>query len=230
MATIDQGAKKKAVVLVSGGLDSATVLALARDAGFECYAISFLYGQRHVAELEAARRVARELGAVAHREFPIDLSAFGGSALTDHTIDVPTERTDEIPITYVPARNTVFLSLALGWAEVLGARDLFIGANAVDDSGFPDCRPAFIGAFEALANVATAMGVEGQRIRVHAPLISWTKAEIIQRGVDLGVDYGSTVSCYQADDDGRACGVCDSCVIRREGFGAAGGADPTRYA
>ncbi len=228
--TIELGnERRKAVVLVSGGLDSATVLALAREEGFDCYAISFLYGQRHVAELNAARRIARELGAREHREFPIDLGAFGGSALTDHTIDVPTERSDEIPITYVPARNTVFLSLALGWAEVLAARDLFIGANAVDYSGYPDCRPAFIEAFETLANVATAMGVEGERVGVHAPLIHWTKAEIIERGIDLGVDYAMTVSCYQADEEGRACGVCDSCVIRREGFETAGVPDPTRY-
>ena len=221
---------RKAVVLVSGGLDSATVLALARAAGFDCYALSFLYGQRHAAELEAARRVTRELGAKEHREFPIDLSAFGGSALTDHTIDVPTERSDDaIPITYVPARNTVFLSLALGWAEVLGARDLFIGANAVDYSGYPDCRPEFIEAFERLANVATAMGVEGNKITVHAPLIHWSKAEIIRRGIELGVDYGWTVSCYQADADGLACGECDSCVIRRDGFAHAGVADPTGY-
>ena len=222
-------AAARAVVLVSGGLDSATVLALAQERGFDCYALSFVYGQRHAAELDAARRVVQELGAVEHREFPIDLSAFGGSALTDLAIDVPEERSESIPVTYVPARNTVFLSLALGWAEVLGARDLFIGANAVDYSGYPDCRPAFIEAFEALANVATAMGVEGHRIHVHAPLIHWTKAEIIQRGVALGIDYAWTVSCYQADASGRACGRCDSCVIRREGFDRAGVEDPTRY-
>ncbi len=220
-----------AVVLVSGGLDSATTLALARDAGYRCHAISFDYGQRHRAELEAAGRVAEALGAEEHRTVQIDLSAFGGSALTDLSIDVPEGGVvpDEIPVTYVPARNTVFLSLALAWAEVLDARCLFIGVNAVDYSGYPDCRPEFIAAFEALANLATKAGVEGQALRVHTPLIDLSKAEIIRQGVDLGVDYGLTVSCYQPDETGAACGVCDSCRLRREGFAAAGVTDPTRY-
>lgn len=224
---------RRAVVLLSGGLDSATVLALARRAGFDCYALSFSYGQRHSAELQAAERVATQLGAIAHRTVPIDLSAFGGSALTDRAIAVPDAQDSvagEIPVTYVPARNTVFLSLALAWAEVLGARDLFIGANAVDYSGYPDCRPAFVDAFERLANLATRVGVEEGGMRVHAPLIDWSKARIITEGTALGVDYASTVSCYSADEEGRACGRCDSCVLRREGFAAAGIADPTRYA
>ncbi|MEM8766770.1 MAG: 7-cyano-7-deazaguanine synthase QueC [Pseudomonadota bacterium] len=220
-----------AVVLVSGGLDSATTLALAKDAGYRCHAISFDYGQRHRAELDAAGRIAAALGADEHRTVQIDLSAFGGSALTDLTIDVPEDGVvpDEIPVTYVPARNTVFLSLALAWAEVLHAHDLFIGVNAVDYSGYPDCRPEFIAAFETLANLATKAGVEGQRLRVHTPLINLSKAEIIRKGVALGVDYGQTVSCYQPDETGAACGVCDSCRLRREGFAAAGVADPTRY-
>lgn len=224
---------RRAVVLLSGGLDSATVLALARRAGFDCYALSFSYGQRHSAELQAAERVATQLGAIAHRTVPIDLSAFGGSALTDRAIAVPDAQDSvagEIPVTYVPARNTVFLSLALAWAEVLGARDLFIGANAVDYSGYPDCRPAFVDAFERLANLATRVGVEEGGMRVHAPLIDWSKARIITEGTALGVDYAGTVSCYSADEEGRACGRCDSCVLRREGFAAAGIADPTRYA
>ncbi len=220
-----------AVVLVSGGLDSATVLASARRSDFDCHAISFDYGQRHRAELQAAAKVAASLGAIEHRVIPIDLSAFGGSALTDEAIAVPETGVvpDEIPVTYVPARNTVFLSLALAWAEVLGATDLFIGVNAVDYSGYPDCRPEFIRAFERLANLATRAGVEGGAFSVHTPLIDLTKAEIIRLGLELGVDYGQTVSCYQADEAGRACGVCDSCRLRRAGFEAAGVADPTRY-
>jgi 7-cyano-7-deazaguanine synthase len=221
----------RAIVLVSGGLDSATTLAVARDRGYLCHALSFDYGQRHLAELEAAHVVARALGAVEHRVVPIDLSAFGGSALTDTSIDVPSAGVEEgvIPVTYVPARNTVFLALALAWAEVLEARDLFIGVNAVDYSGYPDCRPEFIAAFERLANLATRAGVEGRTFSVHTPLIELTKAEIIRLGTGLGVDYGMTLSCYQPDEAGRACGVCDSCRIRRAGFAAADVADPTRY-
>ena len=224
-------ADKEAIVLVSGGLDSATVLAAARARGFACYAISFDYGQRHRAELVAADRVSRSLGAVQHRVVPIDLSAFGGSALTDDSIPVPESGVvaDEIPVTYVPARNTVFLSLALAWAEVLGATDLFIGVNAVDYSGYPDCRPEFIEAFQQLANLATKAGVEGDAFSVHTPLIDLSKADIIRMGLELGVDYGETVSCYQADAEGAACGKCDSCRLRREGFDTAGVADPTRY-
>ena len=220
---------KPAVVLVSGGLDSATVLASARADGFACHALSFAYGQRHAAELAAAKIVAEMLGARDHRVVPIDLSAFGGSALTDLSLAVPEAPTTGIPITYVPARNTVFLSLALAWAEVLGARDIFIGVNAVDYSGYPDCRPAFIDAFQRLANLATKAGVEGDTIRIHAPLLHLTKAEIIRQGLALGVDFSRTVSCYQADAHGRACGRCDSCRLRREGFQAAGVVDPTRY-
>jgi 7-cyano-7-deazaguanine synthase len=222
---------KIAVVLISGGLDSATVLAMARSQGFDCYGISFDYGQRHRAELDAAARVVDSLGATEHRVMPIDLSAFGGSALTDVEIDVPVSGVveNEIPITYVPARNTVFLSLALAWAEVLGARDIFIGVNAVDYSGYPDCRPEFVAAFEALANLATKAGVEGKPFTIHTPLIEFSKGDIIQEGVRLGVDYGLTVSCYQPTDDGAGCGRCDSCRLRREGFEAAGVADPTRY-
>jgi 7-cyano-7-deazaguanine synthase len=218
-------------VLVSGGLDSATVLAAAVRDGFSCYAISFDYGQRHRAELAAAARVSTAMDVAEHRVIPIDLSAFGGSALTDDAIAVPETGVvpDEIPVTYVPARNTVFLSLALAWAEVLGATDLFIGVNAVDYSGYPDCRPEFIAAFEQLANLATKAGVEGEAYRIHTPLIALTKAEIIRLGVSLGVDYGETVSCYQADGSGAACGLCDSCRLRREGFEAAGIMDPTRY-
>jgi 7-cyano-7-deazaguanine synthase len=224
---------KKAVVLVSGGLDSATVLAIAKTAGYDCYAVSFDYGQRHSAELNAARRVAAEAGVAEHRIVTIDLSQFGGSALTDDSIDVPEANQDQsesdIPITYVPARNTVFLSLALAWSEVLGAQDIFLGVNAVDYSGYPDCRPAFIESFETMANLATRAGVEEQRLTVHAPLIDLTKAEIIQRGIELGVDYSLTVSCYQADDSGAACGVCDSCFLRQQGFVSASVPDPTRY-
>lgn len=219
----------KAVVLLSGGLDSATVLALARDQGFACHALSLDYGQRHAAELAAARRVAAALGAVEHKSIALDLTAIGGSALTDRRIAVPEGPTEGIPATYVPARNTVFLALALGWAEVLGARDLFIGVNAVDYSGYPDCRPEYIAAFERLANLATRAGVEGAAFRVNAPLMRLSKAEIIRTGVRLGVDYGMTLSCYAADGQGRACGRCDSCRLRAAGFAAAGVPDPTRY-
>jgi 7-cyano-7-deazaguanine synthase len=219
----------KAVVLVSGGLDSATTLAMARAEGLACYALSFDYGQRHRSELQAADEVARGLGAVEHKLLKLDLRAIGGSALTDDSIDVPETMEEGIPVTYVPARNTVFLSLALGWAEVLGAREIFIGANAVDYSGYPDCRPEFIQAFENLANLATKAGVEGDHFRIRAPLVHMTKAEIIQTGTRLGVDYGLTLSCYQADEQGRACGVCDSCRLRAAGFEAAGVPDPTRY-
>ncbi len=220
---------KKAVVLLSGGLDSATVLAIARSEGYETYALSVSYGQRHAAELKAAERVAQRLGAKALQRMQVNLDAVGGSALTDRSIAVPETPGSGIPVTYVPARNTLFLSLSLGWAEVLGATDLFIGVNAVDYSGYPDCRPEFVQAFETLANLATKAGVEGARFKVHTPLIQLAKAEIIRRGAALGVDFAETVSCYQADDEGRACGRCDSCRIRREGFEAAGIADPTRY-
>ncbi len=219
--------KKKAVVLLSGGLDSATVLAMALDQGFDCYALSLDYGQRSATELEAAGRVVESLGLSSHKILPIALDAFGGSALTDESIPVPEQEEEGIPVTYVPARNTIFLSLALGWAEVLGARDLFIGVNAVDYSGYPDCRPEFIGAFETLANLATKAGVEGDSFHVHAPLIEMTKAQIIAEGVRLGVDYSNTISCYQADGQGRACGVCDSCRLRARGFIDAGVVDPT---
>lgn len=219
----------RAVVLVSGGLDSATALAIARSRAFECHALSVAYGQRHAIELEAAARVAASLGAREHRVMRVDLANIGGSALTDASIAVPESPTSGIPVTYVPARNTMMLSLALAWAEVLGARDLFIGVNAVDFSGYPDCRPEFIAAFGALANVATRAGVEGQFTRIHTPLISWTKAQIIREGVRLGVDYSLTISCYQPDGQGRACGRCDSCRLRRAGFEAAGVADPTSY-
>ncbi|MCJ0972632.1 7-cyano-7-deazaguanine synthase QueC [Pseudomonas sp. PS1] len=222
--------EKKAVVLLSGGLDSATVVAMARAEGYVCYTMSFDYGQRHRAELQAAERVARQLGVVEHKVIGMNLNGIGGSALTDTTIAVPEAAVEGIPVTYVPARNTLFLSLALGWAEVLGARDIFIGVNAVDYSGYPDCRPEFIAAFERLANLATKAGVEGQGFRIRAPLQSLSKAEIVLAGTRLGVDYGTTVSCYQADDDGRACGKCDSCRLRAAGFADAGLADPTRYA
>ncbi len=220
----------KAVVLVSGGLDSATTLAIARSQGLECYALSVDYGQRHRAELEAAERVARSLGAVAHRTIRVDMGGIGGSALTDPTLAVPESPQEGIPITYVPARNTVMLSLALGWAEVLGADQIWLGVNAVDYSGYPDCRPEFVAAFERVANLATRTGVEGGApFRIHAPLISLTKAQIIEQGLRLGVDYAQTVSCYQADDRGWACGRCDACRLRREGFAAAGVPDPTNY-
>lgn len=222
-------AGRDAVVLLSGGLDSATVLAIAADEGYRCHALSLRYGQRHDVELRAAGRVAEAMGVVQHKVIDIDLGSIGGSALTDHRIDVPSEPSEGIPVTYVPARNTVFLALALGWAEVLGASDLFIGVNAVDYSGYPDCRPEFIARFEELANVATRAGVEGTRFRIHAPLIQLSKADIIRRGQALGVDYSLTVSCYAASAQGEACGVCDSCRLRRAGFEAAGVADPTRY-
>lgn len=222
--------KAPAVVLLSGGLDSATVLAIAHQAGHACHALSLDYGQRHTAELAAAARVATSLGAVEHRVVRLGLGDFGGSALTDDAIAVPENPTTGIPVTYVPARNTVMLALALAWAEVLGARDIFIGVNAVDYSGYPDCRPEFIEAFERMANLATRAGVEGARLRIHAPLQHLSKAEIIRRGIELGVDYAQTVSCYQATAEGLACGRCDSCRLRREGFLAAGVPDPTRYA
>jgi 7-cyano-7-deazaguanine synthase len=220
---------KKAVVLLSGGLDSATTLAVARRDGYACHALSFDYGQRHRAELDAAARVARTLGALEHKTVALDLSSIGGSALTDASIPVPERPSTGIPVTYVPARNTVFLAVALGWAEVLGARDLFIGVNAVDYSGYPDCRPEFIAAFQQLANLGTQAGVEGRGLSIHAPLVKLSKAEIVRLGASLGVDYGMTVSCYTADAQGRACGVCDSCRLRRQGFIEAGLPDPTRY-
>jgi 7-cyano-7-deazaguanine synthase len=219
----------KAVILLSGGLDSATCLALAREQGFEPVALSFDYGQRHNAELAAARRIAAAFGVHDHRVLRLDLGAIGGSALTDASIAVPTEAGSGIPVTYVPARNTVFLSFALGLAEVVGSGAIFIGVNAVDYSGYPDCRPDFIAAFEHLANLATRAGVEGHALKIHAPLITLSKADIIRTGLRLGVDYTLTVSCYQADTDGRACGVCDACRLRRKGFADAGVADPTRY-
>lgn len=221
--------EKKAVILLSGGLDSATVVAMAKAQGYACYSMSFDYGQRHRAELHAAERVAKQLGVVEHKVIGMNLNGIGGSALTDSSMDVPEEQVEGIPVTYVPARNTLFLSLALGWAEVLGARDIFIGVNAVDYSGYPDCRPEFVEAFERLANLATKAGVEGQGFRIHAPLQDLSKAQIIQEGIRLGVDYAMTVSCYQADDLGRACGNCDSCRLRAAGFEAAGIEDPTRY-
>jgi 7-cyano-7-deazaguanine synthase len=223
---------KKCVVLLSGGLDSTTVIAEAQAAGYACHALSVAYGQRHEAELLAAARIAKKY-AIEHRVMHIDYAQMGGSALTDKSLTVPTDGPQAgIPITYVPARNTLFLSLALGWAEVLGARDIFVGVNAVDYSGYPDCRPAFIEAFQRLANLATKAGVEsenGQGFTVHTPIIHASKAEIIQRGLALGVDYAETVSCYQADAEGHACGVCDSCHLRKQGFAEAGIADPTRY-
>ena len=221
--------EKRAVILLSGGLDSATVVAMARAEGYSCYTMSFDYGQRHRAELDAAARVARDLGAVEHKVIGLNLDGMGGSALTDSSIDVPEAPSEGIPVTYVPARNTVFLSLALGWAEVLQARDIFIGVNAVDYSGYPDCRPEFIEAFEVMANLATKAGVEGQGFSIEAPLQNLSKAQIVQAGIKLGVDYSLTVSCYQADNQGRACGKCDSCRLRAEGFAAAGISDPTRY-
>lgn len=225
---------KNAVVLVSGGMDSAVVLALAREQGFAVHALSVRYGQRHTSELNAADHVARALGAVAHKTVNVDLRSIGGSALTDD-IDVPVRSDEErggegIPVTYVPARNTIMLSVALGWAEVLGAADIFCGVNAVDYSGYPDCRPQFIEAFEQLANLATKAGVEGAGIRVHAPLLRMSKADIVREGLRLGVDFAQTVSCYRADAQGRACGRCDACRLRAQGFAAAGVADPTRYA
>lgn len=221
--------KKKAVVLVSGGLDSTTVLAIAQSQGFDCYTISFDYGQRHRAELDAAERTAALMKVEQHKVVKLDLGTIGGSALTDETIDVPEDESEGIPVTYVPARNTVFLSIALGWAEVLGAQDIFIGVNAVDYSGYPDCRAEYIAAFEAMANLATKAGVEGNRVSIQTPLLSLTKADIILQGQALGVDYNTTVSCYQADDEGKACNRCDSCRLRRQGFADAGVADATVY-
>lgn len=222
---------RKAVILLSGGLDSSTVLAMARSDGFDCYCLSFSYGQKHDAELDYARGIALQFGASEHRVAHIDLGAFGGSALTDDTLEVPDagEESGDIPVTYVPARNTVFLSYALGWAEVLGSSDIFIGVNAVDYSGYPDCRPEFVSAFEAMANLATRAGVEGDKMKVHAPLINLTKGQIISRGISLGVDYAKTVSCYRLSQGGEACGTCDSCALRKAGFIEAGIEDPTRY-
>ncbi len=223
---------KPAVVLLSGGLDSATVLALAKSQGYACHALSVQYGQRHQAELDAAARVVAHIGATQHKVVSVDLSTFGGSALTDAAIAVPTDgvKPGLIPVTYVPARNTIMLSLALAWAEVLGSRDIFFGANALDYSGYPDCRPDFMQAFERLANLATRAGVEGAHLTLHTPIIAMSKAQIVRLGTQLGVDYGLTVSCYQADAAGRACGICDSCRLRRAGFEAAGMPDPTIYA
>jgi 7-cyano-7-deazaguanine synthase len=221
---------KPAVILLSGGLDSATTLAIARDQGFDAWCLSVDYGQRHAAELVAAARVATALGAREHRTIHLDINQFGGSALTDPAIAVPTGGlVPGIPVTYVPARNTIMLSLALAWAEVLSSSDIFVGVNAVDYSGYPDCRPEFIRAFETLANLATKSAVEGRRLNVHAPLMSMSKADIIRRGTELGVDYGLTVSCYQADTAGRACRLCDACRLRREGFASAGVDDLTLY-
>jgi 7-cyano-7-deazaguanine synthase len=219
----------KAVILLSGGMDSATCLAIARKAGADCYGLSFNYGQRHDAELDAAREVARSIGVTAHRVLNLDLGELGGSALTDQSIDVPEEPTDGIPSTYVPARNTVFLSFALGWAEILDADDIYVGVNAVDYSGYPDCRPEYIAAFQRMADLAISRSVQGQPVRIRTPLIDLTKAEIVALGVELGVDFAGTVSCYQADARGRACGVCDACRLRSKGFAEAGYPDPTRY-
>jgi 7-cyano-7-deazaguanine synthase len=221
---------KSAIVLLSGGLDSATALAIARSQGYRTFALSVHYGQRHIAELEAAAKVAAALGAHEHRVMGVDLAGIGGSALTDSAVPIPEAASAGIPVTYVPARNTLLLSLALGWAEVVGAGDIFVGVNFVDYSGYPDCRPEFIDAFQRLAQLATKAGVEGTRMTIQAPLIRMTKADIIRAGCELGVDYGMTVSCYQADAAGRACGRCDSCRLRAAGFAAAGVPDPTRYA
>ena len=220
---------KKAVILVSGGLDSTTVVAMAKSQGYDCYTLSFDYGQRHRSELEAAQRVSKLMAVREHKVVKLDLGTIGGSALTDASIDVPEEETSGIPVTYVPARNTVFLSIALGWAEVLGANDIFLGVNAVDYSGYPDCRPEYISAFESVANLATKSAVEGQKLSIHAPLIDMTKAQIVHAGLALGVDYSQTVSCYQANLEGLACGRCESCRLRRQGFEQAGVEDPTRY-
>lgn len=220
---------KKAVILTSGGLDSTTLLAIAKSEGFECYSLAFDYGQRHRAELDAAAKLSELIGAVAHKVVKLDLGSIGGSALTDKRIDVPEYETAGIPVTYVPARNTVFLSIALGWAEVLGAMDIFIGVNAVDYSGYPDCREEYIKAYEAMANLATRSAVEGSPLRIQTPLIDLSKAKIIQLGIGLGIDYGMTVSCYQASEKGQACGKCDSCRLRKTGFAEAGIKDPTRY-
>lgn len=220
----------KAVVLVSGGLDSTTVLAIAQNQGYECYTLSFDYGQRHRSELVAAERLSKKMGAAAHKTVVLDLRTIGGSALTDDAIDVPEAAGDGIPVTYVPARNTVFLSIALGWAEVLDASDIFIGVNAVDYSGYPDCRPDYIQAYETMANLATKACVEGQILRIQTPLIHLSKADIIRQGVALGIDYAETISCYQANSDGYACGRCDSCRLRQQGFAEANTVDPTNYA
>ncbi len=228
--TIRQAKTQRAVVLLSGGLDSATVLAMAHEQGFETYALSFDYGQRHRSELQAAARVAQSRRTREHRVIKLDLTGWGGSALTDKDIDVPTSPTTGIPITYVPARNTIFLSLALAWAETLGAPNIFAGMNAVDYSGYPDCRPEYIAAYQTMARLATRAGVEGAELVIHTPIIHMSKADIVLEGTRLGVDYALTVSCYQADIDGRACGVCDSCRLRKDGFVEAGVADPTRYA
>ena len=221
--------KPKAIVLLSGGLDSITVLALAQEQGYDCYALSFDYGQRHQAEILAAKKIAEHYQVHDHKIISLGLGHIGGSALTDNAIDVPTTPQTGIPVTYVPARNTIFLAFALGWAEVVKANHVFIGVNAVDFSGYPDCRPAFIAAFQQLANLATKVGVEGEQIQIHAPLIELSKAEIIQQGLSLGVDYSQTVSCYSADEDGKACGICDACSLRAAGFTNLGVTDPTRY-
>lgn len=221
--------KPKAVILISGGLDSTTVLAIAKNQGYDCYTLSFDYGQRHQAELFAAERTAKSLGSLQHKVIKLDLRSIGGSALTDDQIDVPEEETQGIPVTYVPARNTIFLSIALGWAEVLGAQDIFVGVNAVDYSGYPDCRPDYIHAYERMANLATKAGVEGKKLSIQTPLMTLTKADIIRQGIKLGVNYSLTVSCYQADDQGKACGKCDSCRLRKQGFVEAGISDPTLY-
>ena len=220
---------KKAIILLSGGLDSATTLAIAKKLGFDCYALSFNYKQRHMSELNAAKNVAKKLKLPEHKIIEIDLPQIGGSALTDSKIDVPNSPTKGIPITYVPARNTMFLSYALAWAEVIGSSDIFIGVNAVDYSGYPDCRPEYIEAYEKLAALATKAGVEGVGFKIHAPLIKLSKSEIIKEGLALGVDFSQTVSCYQANDMGFACGLCDSCMFRKEGFDSAGVSDPTKY-
>ncbi len=220
---------KKAIILLSGGLDSATTLAIAKKLGFDCYALSFNYKQRHMSELNAAKNVAKKLKLTEHKIIEIDLTQIGGSALTDSKIDVPNSPTKGIPITYVPARNTMFLSYALAWAEVIGSSDIFIGVNAVDYSGYPDCRPEYIEAYEKLAALATKAGVEGVGFKIHAPLIKLSKSEIIKEGLALGVDFSQTVSCYQANDMGFACGLCDSCMFRKEGFDSAGVSDPTKY-
>lgn len=229
-ATSDKPSKPRAVVLVSGGLDSTTVLAMAQSQGYECYTLSFDYGQRHRTELVAAEKLSASMGARAHKTVVLDLRTIGGSALTDDAIDVPEQESEGIPITYVPARNTVFLSIALGWAEVLEANDIFIGVNAVDYSGYPDCRREYISAYEKMANVATKAGVEGQSLRIQTPLIDLSKAEIIRQGIALGIDYADTISCYQANASGHACGKCDSCRLRQQGFADAGVEDPTLYA
>lgn len=219
----------RAVILLSGGLDSATVLAIAKDQGYQCYALSFNYGQRHAVELTAAAKIARALGVIEHKIIDLDLTQIGGSALTDKNIEIPMSPTEGIPITYVPARNTIFLSYALAWAEVLHINDIFIGVNAVDYSGYPDCRSEYIQAYEHMANLATKSGVEGAKLSIHTPLIDLNKADIILRGIELNVDYALTISCYQVDEDGGACSVCDSCRFRKEGFENAGIPDPTYY-